>query len=312
MLCLRNTFGNRVKDMEDTGMNTISRTRKRLLVLSAVSIIVGWFFFSSVRAQEKEVLTAGCKTAYFLMEDLAPGFRDRTNIQLSPQRVGNRVAAKLLLAGDIEFAFTCQPHDKLVRQFQLEEQQVKDWQTVRFARDPVVVVVNRQNRVTNLTKVQLTNIFAGKISNWQEVGGDDLEVKVAFQDEAITSGVLVVFQEQTVGRDKDGKLRDLSPNAVRFPGPQKRGAYIIQNPGAVTFMGLGAYRERYGHLVYIDNVAPSRENIVNGSYPLAATYYIIYNTQNNAVVAPFIDYISSAEGQAAINKNFVADIETKQ
>ncbi len=129
-------------------MKAISRTINEVLAITAVSMILGGFLFAPVQAQEKEVLTAGCKTAYFLMQDLAPGYENKTSIKLLPQRVGNRVAAKLLVAEDIEFAFTCQPHDKLAKKFQLDQEKVKGWHTVRLARDPVVVV-NRKNRVTN-------------------------------------------------------------------------------------------------------------------------------------------------------------------
>ena len=214
---------------------------------------------------------------------------------------------KLLLAGDIEFAFTCQSHDVLLKKLNLEERQVKDWHTMKFARDPVVIVANRHNRVSTLSQKQLVDIFSGKITNWQEVGGDDTEIKLAYQTEAVLSGLLTVFREQTVGRE-NGVLRELSPNALQFD-PKKRGAYISQNPGAITFMGHGVYRERYGKKINIDNVAPTRENIVNGSYSIAATYYIVYDEKNRSMVEPFLNYIATDEGQAVINRNFVADID---
>ena len=56
----------------------------------------------------------------------------------------------------------------------------------------------------------------------------------------------------------------------------------------------------------INGAAPSRENIVNGSYPLAATYYIIYDEKDAEVVKPFLDYLASEEGKEVINRNFVA------
>ncbi len=259
--------------------------------------------------QEKEVLTAGCKTAYFLINDLIDGYKIKTNMKILAKRTGNRVATKLLVAGDIEFAFTCQPHEKLAKMNKLESQQVKDWRTVRIAKDPIVVVINRQNKVTNLTKAQLSDIFSGKITNWQDVGENDMAVKLAIQSDSIQSGAQVVFREQTVGRI-NGKLQELSPHAIPSPGPKKRGAYVSQNPGAITFMGLSAYRERYGKLIQINNAAPTTENIINGSYPIAATYYIIYDIKNKAKVEPFVHYISGEDGLSAINKNFVADIDT--
>ena len=283
---------------------------KILLVAVIVWVMLSFHATSvwALQSQTKEVLTAGCKTAYFLINDLVDGYEVKSNVKILPKRTGNRVASKLLVAGDIEFAFSCQSHEKLVKSNNLEPQLVKDWRTVRIARDPIVVLVNRKNPVTNLSKAQLADIFSGKITNWQEVGGDNIAVRVAIQTDSIQSGVQVVFQEQTVGRIK-GKLQELAPNAMRFPGPKKRGAYVSQDPGAITFLGLNAYRQRYGKLIQINNVAPTTENIINGNYPIVGTYYIIYDAKNKAMVEPFLHHISSDEGQAAINKNFVVDIE---
>ena len=283
----------------------------RVFLLIFTGTVLFGLLVTTTQAQDKNetpIQAAGCKTAYFLIQDLVSDYEQKTNLSILPQRVGNKVAIKLLEAGDIDFAFTCQSHENLAKSMHIENQQSENWQSVRFAKDPVVVVVNNNNKITGLTKEQLTDIFTGKITNWKDVGGDDLEIKLAYQDESTQSGVMVVFQEQTVGR-KNGVLGELSPNAVKFPGPKKRGAYISQNPGAVTYMGLGAYRERYGKLLDINGTAPTRENIVNGSYPLSATYYIIYDKRKVDVAEPFLKYLSSDEGQATINRNFVADTE---
>lgn len=49
-----------------------------------------------------------------------------------------------------------------------------------FANDGLVFVVNANNPVDSLTLEQLQGIYTGKITNWKEVGGEDLEI-VPFQ-----------------------------------------------------------------------------------------------------------------------------------
>ena len=46
--------------------------------------------------------------------------------------------------------------------------------------DALVFIVNEDNPVQSLTQQQLKDIYAGKITNWKEVGGNDLDI-VAFQ-----------------------------------------------------------------------------------------------------------------------------------
>jgi ABC-type phosphate transport system substrate-binding protein len=271
------------------------------LVLTWVGLV---FFGAHVKAAESgEVLTAGCKTAYFMMVDLTDEFRQKSHLTLMPKRSGNKVAAKLLAAGQISFAYMCEPHHEVTEKFKIDPNQTSGWVSREVAKDPIVIVVNKDNPTTNLTKSQVTDIFSGKIINWKEVGGADEEVKVTYQEDSLSSGVLGVFKEKTVG--KDGTL---AKNAVRFQGPKKRGAYVARNPGAVTFMGLAAYQERYGKLLDIDGVAPTRANIVKGTYPIAATYYIVFDRHDtdNRQAESFLNFLASPEGIAAINKNFVA------
>lgn len=39
-----------------------------------------------------------------------------------------------------------------------------------IALDGLAIVVNHQNKVENLTKQQLKEIYEGKITNWQQIG----------------------------------------------------------------------------------------------------------------------------------------------
>ena len=58
--------------------------------------------------------------------------------------------------------------------------------------DALVFIVNEDNPVTNLTQQQLKDIYAGKITNWKEVGGEDLRIQVINRDEA--SGTREAFR----------------------------------------------------------------------------------------------------------------------
>ena len=49
-----------------------------------------------------------------------------------------------------------------------------------IGRDALVFIVNENNPVKSLTRQQLKDIYAGKITNWKEVGGEDLAI-VPFQ-----------------------------------------------------------------------------------------------------------------------------------
>ena len=79
--------------------------------------------------------------------------------------------------------------------------------------DALVFIVNEDNPVQNLTQQQLRDIYAGKITNWKEVGGSDLEI-VPFQRRA-DSGSQTLFQKLLI---QGGELMDppteLAPTAM--------------------------------------------------------------------------------------------------
>jgi phosphate transport system substrate-binding protein len=63
-----------------------------------------------------------------------------------------------------------------------------------LSRDAIVVIVNKENTVTSLTKAQLKDLNTGKIKNWKEVGGADLPVRVISSHAG--SATRSVFQKQ--------------------------------------------------------------------------------------------------------------------
>lgn len=55
-------------------------------------------------------------------------------------------------------------------------------------------------------------------------------------------------------------------------------------------------------LLSIDGVAPTKENIQNGTYPLVSEFYAITAGTENQNVQKLIDWILSEEGQAMVEK----------
>lgn len=69
------------------------------------------------------------------------------------------------------FGFVCCPLSK-------KEVTDKKLKVYPLALEPILILVNQNNPVNNLTSQQVRDIFAGKISNWKEVGGNDQPIAV--------------------------------------------------------------------------------------------------------------------------------------
>ena len=200
----------------------------------------------------------------------------------------------------IDFAFTCKPISQLSQKLKLDPEVIASWKSIPIAMDPIVIVSNHKNGVQNLSTEQLTAIFQGKIHNWTEVGGNDLPVRTAYMNPELESGVNLLFKEFTVGTD--GRL---DPNAILGEGPSMAGNYVALTPGAVTFMAFNSYRDKYGDIVAVDGIHPSRENITSGQYGLTATYYLTLAGDAKKDVADFLDFTRSEDGTKTIEMNFI-------
>jgi len=55
-------------------------------------------------------------------------------------------------------------------------------------------------------------------------------------------------------------------------------------------------------LLSIDGMAPTRENIANGTYPLTAVFYAVTTNSDNPNVERFIEWILSPQGQSLVEK----------
>ncbi|MCC8089689.1 MAG: PstS family phosphate ABC transporter substrate-binding protein [Rikenellaceae bacterium] len=167
-----------------------------------------------------------------------------------------------------------------------------------IAYDALAVVINPSNKVTNLTREQLEGIFTGKITNWKEVGGEDLKI-VAYSRE--TSSDTYEFFKESVLQNKNYMASILSMPAT--------GAIIqsvSQTKGAIGYVGLAYLNEsvKAVHVSYDGSnfVAPNFENAKNKTYPIVRPLYLYYTQPNASVAKPFIDYILSNEGQATVKE----------
>lgn len=255
--------------------------------------------YSFAQTASMNLKSAGCKTEYFCIKDLAEAYETRTGVSIDMGRTGNKKAIFLLLDKELDFAFTCKPLEKLAKSFKLEQEKIVGWKTIPIAKDPLILLSNEKNGVENLSSAQIVDIFTGKIKNWKEVGGADLPITLAIIDPKLESGMPTVFKECLECLDKE-----FDKDAKPLPGPAELGNFVSSTPGGITFVNFISYKKELGTLVKINGVEPNGETIKNNTYLLSVTYNLIFDPSHKPV-ADFVDFCLSEEGQKAISKNFV-------
>lgn len=153
---------------------------------------------------------------------------------------------------------------------------------------PFLIIVNKDVTVDNLTKAQLTDIFTGKITNWKEVGGKDVEISIIGR--AKSSGTRATIVKVVM----DGKEFTDSAAAQDSTGNLLTG--VAKTPGSIGYIDAAYLKDTVKALKY-NGVAYSADAVASGEYPIYAIEHMYTKGEPTGTVKLFLDYILSTEFQ---------------
>ena len=175
----------------------------------------------------------------------------------------------------------------------------KTFTEVIIANDALAVIVNPSNKISQLTREQVESIYTGKVTNWKEVGGDDMKIVVYSRE--TSSGTYEFFKEHVMNK------KNFAPAVMLMPATGAIVQSVSQTKGAIGYVGL-AYLETNVKALKVSYdtgktfVSPTVENAVNKSYPISRPLYYYYLNSVEKSAKPFIDFILSAEGQKIVKE----------
>ena len=166
--------------------------------------------------------------------------------------------------------------------------------TFPFAIDGVAVAVNPANGVTGLTKAQVKDVFAGKVTNWKDLGGADAPISLYVREDG--SGTRETFEERALDKGTSAP----SANVVNSNGAMKTA--IAQDKNAIGYVGLGHLDESVKG-VAVDGMVPSQEGAADGSYTVTRLLYMNTKGEPEGLTKLFVDYIYSEDGKGFISQS---------
>lgn len=258
----------------------------------AIAVLFGTFF----GAQAQKI--KGSDTMLPLSQKEAESFMKANPSQtVTVTGGGSGVGISSLLEGTTDIA-------QLSRKIKFDEKQKlqeggKTAKEVIAAYDALAIVVHPSNKVKGLTREQLEGIFTGKITNWKEVGGEDLKI-IPYSRET-SSGTYEFFKESVL------KNKNYMNGIMSMPATGAIIQSISQTKGAIGYVGL-AYLNKDVKAVRVSYdkgatfVEPSVVNAKNETYPIVRPLYYYYEIKAEKKVKPFIDYVLSEEGQKIVTE----------
>lgn len=183
---------------------------------------------------------------------------------------------------------------------------------VKVALDGLAVVVHPKNPVSQLTLDQVADIFTGKITNWKEVGGPDMEIVILSRE--VNSGTHIYFKEHVLRKGSDQSMEEFSPMALLMPSSQAIAEEVSQNVNAIGYYGIGYVSSAQKALAIAKDasapyVAPTSQSVKDNSYPISRPLLMYTRGEPQGVVKAFIDFVLSPEGQSLVAKVDFISIE---
>lgn len=245
-----------------------------------------------------EVRCAGCKTEYWIIKQLAEEFELKHPITITAMPIGNKDAITRLSKNQISMAFTCDSHTNLIAKHNIPVETTKYWASTMIAKDPIVIIAHKDIGIHDLSTTQLHDIFTGKATNWNEVGGADVTIHpVCVDNSKVESGIVDVFKELVLANDES-----FTTDATLIDDPNAIGYYCAATPGAISFLPQRSCYQPFHNIIRINGIEPTIPNILSGEYPLVSTYYIIHDRTDTYEPAMFIDFIKSEKGAKIIDQ----------
>jgi phosphate transport system substrate-binding protein len=259
---------------------------KRLLFLIFVTslVLAALALGGCGQSASGTIIEAGSTTVQPVAEKLAATFKQKNpNVTITIQGGGSSVGIKSAADGTVDIGAAS-------RELKSDEPRLV---THLLARDGIAIVVHPSNPATGLTKEQVVKIFAGEITNWNQVGGSSGTITVIAREEG--SGTRTAFEEMVMGQTL------ITAKAILQPSNGALRTSVSTTPLAIGFISLG-YIDKTVKALSIDDVACTVENCKAGKYPIVRPLYFLTKEQPTGLVKEFIDFCLGEEGQKIIEK----------
>jgi len=271
---------------------------KKALILSLTILIAS---SSMTWAQPKILQIDGSTTVGPIGDAFAAEFmKMHPEVAITVKKTGSGDGAAALVDGRCDIAMM----SRFMKSEEFKKCVNKPGDTVVFpvahaiANDGVCVVVHPSNPVAKLTIAQVRDIYTGRITNWNQLGGPNRAIVVISRD--TSSGTYETFDGLVMNKEK------MAANVEYVNANPQAQARVASTQGAIGYVGL-AFLEGVKALT-IDGVAPTRQTIAKGTYPISRPLFLFTNgyPKLGSLVHEFCTFYLTERGQEIIEaKGFV-------
>jgi len=224
-----------------------------------------------------------------------------------------------LIRNEVDMIFVFQPSDE---QLAVAKEAGIELSLTPIAKEAFVFFVNRGNLVHNLSLEQIQDIYLKKITNWRQVGGADKRIlpfqrprnsgsqtamlKDVMKDKELPPPLQAeysalmggMYRDIAIYRDEEEAIgysfRFYAQVMVKYRNPYSSGSWPHDFPPDPDSEPV--------KLLSVNDIAPTEDNIRNGSYPFTQDVFVVTAGTSNPRVRELINWLLSPQGQELIEK----------
>lgn len=273
--------------------------KKRLVALFAIMIPMIFVLSGCKGSGSQETITAvGSSAAQPLVELAGEEFtKDNPNEYVNVQGGGTGTGLSQIQQGAVNIGNS-----------DLYAEQKKDIDASklvdhRIAAVGMIPVVNKDVKVKSLTIKQLRQIFSGQVTNWKQVGGQDLPITIinradgsgtraSFESDVMNGTPFVRSQEQ----DSSGMVRQI----------------VYNTEGSISYLAM-PYLNNTVKTINVNGVEPTIENIENNQWKIWSYEHLYTNGKPTGMTKKFLEFIMTDDIQTNVVRkmNYVPVKEMK-
>ena len=165
--------------------------------------------------------------------------------------------------------------------------------------DGVVVIVNSNVGVTDLTLEQLEQIYDGKITNWKDVGGIDLTIAVIAREDG--SGTRDCFDTAMKTVNSSFTMKD---DVATYNSTGGVTSAVNSTPGSIGYVNLNAVEHLSSGTksISVDGITATADTVIDGSYEISRNLVLATNGEATGMTAFFLNWVLSEDGQEIVEE----------
>lgn len=212
--------------------------------------------------------------------------------------LGTKARLQALAEGKIDIALAS--HGLVIEELTRQGMAVQE-----IAKVAVLFGMNMSVSITNLTDRQACDIYAGKVTNWKELGGPDLVIAPRTRPDTEVDAEVV--------RAKVGCLRDLkmAETVKVMPRSGDMAKELAATAGAIGMTTMTVVEQSQGQIkpLSLNGITPSAENVKRKTYALTRDSFLVTKAQPSPAVTRFLAFVRSPEGEQVIVANGAVPVQ---